>query len=217
VPPVGPPLAALPGGIQAADHQAQALQRRLLGGEVPRVLTARRNRASRLSIALVVAITARILRIEVEEGHKLCPGVVPQLDDRRIAGLPLLAELDEPLECCGLGGGGVDRFEVTGDPGLVLAAGIPEAVAQQAHDARLDDGGRPDLRDRLRQPAQPVADQDAAVAGAAVLISVSTCSQQLGAPGRRRRPTGPRCRARRPWSRPARRRWAGWRPARHGP
>jgi hypothetical protein len=61
------------------------------------------------------------------------------------------------------------------------------------HDAGLDDGGRPDLRDGLRQPGKPVADQEmGAVAGAAVFDLGEDVQPAVGAPGRRRRPTGAR-------------------------
>ena len=51
----------------------------------------------------------------------------------------------------------------------MLAAGVAEAVADQVHDALLDDGLLPGGVDRLRQALEPVADSDEHVLDAPVL------------------------------------------------
>ena len=92
------------------------------------------------------------LLIEAEDRDELGPGVLPQLDDGRVAGFPGAAEVGERVQRGGLAHGGVNRAQRLGDGVPVAAAGVPEAVAQQVDDTCLGDGLRPDLGDRVRQP-----------------------------------------------------------------
>ena len=108
------------------------------------------------------------LRVVGKEGHELGPGVSPQADDCRVALAPLAGELVEALPCCLLGLGGVDEPEIAGELVPVCFARVAEGVADQVEDAGLDDRAGPDIGDRLRQAAQPVADDDADVLDAAV-------------------------------------------------
>jgi hypothetical protein len=54
-----------------------------------------------------------------------------------------------------------------------------ERVPDQMDHAGLHDRQLPHGVDRLAQPFQAIADHDAHIGGAAVLISVSTCSQNF--------------------------------------
>jgi hypothetical protein len=94
-------------------------------------LTERRNRAFSDSIALVVQMIDLISLSKARNGTNSGPGVLPEPDDRRVAGLPGAAELGERVQRGGLGHGGVDRLEVLGDGSPVPLADVAEAVAQQ--------------------------------------------------------------------------------------
>ena len=76
------------------------------------------------------------LDVEAQERHELGPGVLPQLDDGRVAVLPLLGELGEPSPRGLHRRRGVDRFEVPGDLRPVLLRRVAETVAQQVDHAR---------------------------------------------------------------------------------
>ena len=120
-------------------------------------------------MALVVQMIVRISRSKARNGTNSAQAFS---HSRMIAGyllLPGVGELGEPLQRGGLGRGGVDGLEVFGDGVPVAAAGVAEAVAQQMHDAGLDDRLRPDRADRVGQALQPVADDHAHVGDAAVL------------------------------------------------
>jgi hypothetical protein len=52
------------------------------------------------------------LAVELREGHEFGPRIGPQPDDRRVALLPFLAELDELVQGVGFRGRGVDGLEV---------------------------------------------------------------------------------------------------------
>src|ERR1019366_9751636 len=89
LPPVGPAFAALPGRVQAHDRQVQALEGGLLGGEVaagvhrpPQPGIDRLDRISR-------ADDCSYFPVEGQEWHELCPRVLPQPYNSRVAFLPL--------------------------------------------------------------------------------------------------------------------------------
>src|SRR5215472_18241473 len=138
-------------------------------GKWPRAFTARRSRALIDSIALAVQMTVLNFPVEGQERHEFGPGVLPQLDYRRVAGFPLLAELGEPVERPGLGRGGADGLEVFGDLRPVPLRCVFERIAQKVNDTCLDDGLFPDGAHRAWQALEPVADQHADVLDAPVL------------------------------------------------
>ena len=75
----------------------------------------------------------------------------------------------------------LDRLEVFGDLVPVLSGGVLERVPQQVDDAGLHDRLRPDALDRVGQALEPVADQHAHVADAAVLDLGQHAQPVLGA------------------------------------
>lgn len=81
---------------------------------------------------------------------------------------PFARELGEAFLGRGLGRRCVDRAQISGHFVPVLAGGIAERVADQVHDAGLDDSELPDRGDGLGQALEPVADRDADVLDAAV-------------------------------------------------
>jgi hypothetical protein len=192
VPPVGPTLTTLASGIKTADHQVQALKRGLLVREVSPCLDGSTKPRAQAFDRVRRADHRADLRIKVEEGVNFDQALFHSLTLRRITVFPRVAELDEPVQSRGFGRCGVDGLEVTGDPRPVLGAGIPKAVAQQVHDARLDNRGRPDLRHRVGQSAQAVADEDATILRAPVFDLGEHVGASTWRPRRPRRPTGAR-------------------------
>src|SRR5215469_15051134 len=112
LPPVGPPLAALPGRVEAHEGQVEALEGGLLGGEV----AAGVHRAAQPGVDRLDRVGRADhcpdLAVEGQERHEFGPGVLPQPDDRRVAFLPLAAELGEPVERVRFGRRVVDGLEV---------------------------------------------------------------------------------------------------------
>src|SRR6266516_6118904 len=88
LPAVGPAPPAGPGGVQADDGQIQVLEGGLLVGEVAAGL----DRAAEAGVEAFDGVgggdDGADLGVEVEEGDELGPGVLPQPDDGRVAGLP---------------------------------------------------------------------------------------------------------------------------------
>src|SRR5690349_18683794 len=83
LPPRDPASSPATGRVEAADGEVQAFQSRLLVGEV----TACAHRAAEACVQTLDRV-GRVddladLRAVSEEGHKLWPGVLPELDDRR--------------------------------------------------------------------------------------------------------------------------------------
>src|SRR3981081_1896403 len=100
-------------------------------------------RALMLSMAFVVQITVRMSWSNCRNGANSAQWLVHSRPFARVAFLPLLAELGEPVQCRLLRGSGVHRFEVLRDRRPVLSGRIAEAVAQQVKDTRLHDPGLP--------------------------------------------------------------------------
>src|SRR6267154_489854 len=98
LPPVGPPLAALPGRVQAHDRHVEALEGGLLGREV----AASVHRAAQPGVDRLDRISRAdhrpYLAVEGQEWHEFRPRVLPQPYDSRVAFLPLAGELGEPVE-----------------------------------------------------------------------------------------------------------------------
>lgn len=109
------------------------------------------------------------LHVVVQKRDELGPGAFPEPSDRRIPVVPLLGELLKPISGCGLVGRGIDRLEISGDLGPVLSGRELERVADQVDDAGLHRRELPRGRDRLRQPLQPVTDDNADVFDTPVL------------------------------------------------
>src|SRR5204863_5688797 len=92
LPPVGPPLAAPAGRVQAHDRQVQAFQGGLLGREVtagidgpPEAGVDRLDRVRR-------ADHRPYFPVELQERHEFGPRVLPEPYDRRVALLPFAGE-----------------------------------------------------------------------------------------------------------------------------
>lgn len=154
--------------VEASDREVQAFQSGLFVGEVA-------ARADRTTEASVQALD-RVGRVNDfadlgavgEERHELGPGVLPELDDRRVALAPLAGELVERASSGGFGRRAVHRSQVLGELGPVGLARVPEAVADQMQHAGLNDRLRPDVGDRFGETAEAVADDDADISRAAI-------------------------------------------------
>src|SRR5258708_27714016 len=89
----------LPGRVQARDRQVQALEGGLLGREV----TAGVHRTPQPGIDRLDRVrradNGSYFPVEPQERHELRPRVLPQPYNRRVALLPLPAELREPVQC----------------------------------------------------------------------------------------------------------------------
>src|SRR4029450_525615 len=101
------------------------------------------------------------LDVVVQEWHELAPRVLPQPSDRWVRPAPFLGELFEPGPGLGLGGGGIDRPQISGDLARVLSGGIPEGVADQVNDARLHGVNSQTVLIASGRPLEAVADRDA--------------------------------------------------------
>jgi hypothetical protein len=150
LPAVGPALSACPGGVKTHNGKVDAFERGLLGGEVPAGIDRSPDAGVDALNGVGRADDRADLPVELQERHELGPGVGPEPGDSRVAFLPFLAELDEPVQRVGLGRRGVDGLEVLGDRGPVLLRRVAEGVAQQVNNAGLGDGLGPDGGDGLR-------------------------------------------------------------------
>jgi hypothetical protein len=109
---LGPPLAALPGRVEAHEGQVEALEGGLLGREVAAgVHGAAQPGVDRLD-RVGRADDCSYFPVEAQEWYEFSPGVLPQPDDRGVAFLPLAGELGEPVERVRFGRRGVDGLEV---------------------------------------------------------------------------------------------------------
>ena len=119
------------GWVQAHDGEEEALERRLLVGE----MAPGPDRSPEAGVEALNGIGRVDDRpdfwVEAEERSELLPGVLPQLHDGRIAALPAASELPEAFQRRRFRGSGVDGLEVLCDDRPVLAAGVAEAVPEQ--------------------------------------------------------------------------------------
>ena len=115
LPPVGPALAAPAGGVQAHDRQVQALERGLLGGEMPAGVHRPPQPGINRFDGIGRADHGPYFPVEGQERHELGPRVLPQPYDSRVAFLPFPGELGEPVQRLGLGRGCVNGLEVFRD------------------------------------------------------------------------------------------------------
>src|ERR1700751_3258763 len=136
LPPVGPPLAALPGRVQAHDRQVQALHRGLLGREVAAGL----HRATEPAIdrldGICRADDGPYFPVEPQERHEFRPGVLPEPYDSGVALFPFAAESGEPVQRLGFGRRGVNGLEVLRDLRPVPLRGVLERIPQKMDDTR---------------------------------------------------------------------------------
>lgn len=179
------------GRVQRTRHEVQAPQGGLLGREVAsgpdRAPVAGVPRVDRVGRADDLSD----LDVVVQERHELGPGVLPQRHDGPILATPGRGELGNAFLGGGFGRGGVDRPQVTGDLLPVLPAGVPEAVAQQMDDARLDPSGPvwtvvndhtfPTASGRPLRPSQTRMQTSAIPRFFSSVSTDSTDSQKLGA------------------------------------
>src|ERR1700744_1181310 len=182
LPPVGPPLAALPGRVQAHQCQVEALQGGLFGREVaagvhgppePRIYGLDRIRCADYRPYLVV---------ELQERGEFRPRVLPEPYDGRVALLPFPGELRERVDRGRLRRRGVNRLEVFGDRRPVLLRRVLERISQEMNNTCLHDCLFPDgVTRRVGEAFQAVADDHEDVLRAAVLDLGKDAEPELGA------------------------------------
>ena len=113
LPPVRPPLAALPGRVEVLQIARYRRFRAACSvGKWPRAFTALLSLALMDSMALVVQMTVLISRSNCRKGTDSAHAFCPEPYNGRVALLPLTGELGEPVERLGLGRGRVNRLEV---------------------------------------------------------------------------------------------------------
>jgi hypothetical protein len=128
LPSVHPALAASAGGVEAHEGEVDALERGGLGREMPAGVHSSADPGVDALDRVCRVDHGPDLGVEAEEGDELGPCVLPQLDDGGVAGFPHAGEVGEAFQRGGLGGGGVDRFEVFGDGGPVPPRRVTEGV-----------------------------------------------------------------------------------------
>ena len=130
-PPHRPPCPAVPGGVKGAGDEVEALDRGLLGREVPPGLDGPAVAGIQRLDRVRGADHRADLRVVVQERDELLPGVLPQPDHRRVLPAPLLRQLVQGR--AGRGGvhGRVDELDVAFHRVPVPLGGQPERVADQ--------------------------------------------------------------------------------------
>jgi hypothetical protein len=120
---------------------------------------------------------------ESQERDHVLPRVQPRLGDDREPLAPFLVEaLELALGSVGVDRG-VDRLEVAGELLALAARHVPQAQADEVHDARLHRGFGEDRLDRLGDAFEPVHAADQDVAHAALLELGEHLHPELGALG----------------------------------
>src|SRR5262249_57326964 len=115
---------ASPGGVEGAGDQIDALQRGLVGREVPACPHGPTVSGVEALDGVRGADDAPDLDVVVEEGDELFPRRAPEVDDGWVTGAPLVGELVEADRGHVRVDRGVDRLEVAGQLVPVAAAGV---------------------------------------------------------------------------------------------
>jgi YhgE/Pip-like protein len=190
LPPHGPPCPAGPGGVKGPGDQVEALERGLLGGEMPAGFDCPAVAGVERFDRVCGADDRADLQVVVQERDELGPGVLPQPDHGPVLFPPFLGQLVKRAPGRGRVHRRVNRLHVPLEGVPVPPGSQPERIADQVHDAGLHDRLRPGVGHHVGQPLQPVADQRTRP-GCPGCAGRSARSSRTSRPPRQCRPTVP--------------------------